>query len=149
MLVIMNLNDILQRSYKMTKTKKITEKDIVDKEENITYMFPDDATTQSWTPASETYTVSYGVTPSGASIGTTDTMDMTDMLRADAGKGMENFTFDDYVPPRPFEDSVPSLKDIEEMCAEYPSLKIAYDKFRNVFRICYDDWKTKTGGDQF
>ena len=39
MLVIMNLNDILQRSYKMTKTKKITEKDIVDKEENITFVF--------------------------------------------------------------------------------------------------------------
>ena len=127
----------------MTKTKKITEKDIVDKEENITYMFPDDATTQSWTPASETYTVSYGVTPSGASIGTVDTMDMTDMLRADAGKGMENFTFDDYLPAKPFEDTVPSLSKIEEMCDEYPSLRIAYEKFRNVWRICYTDYCSK------
>lgn len=132
----------------MTKNKTITEKEIVDQSENLTYVLPEGSTTQSWTPSSEAYTVSYGVTPSGASIGPSYPTTGID-FGADAGKGFENMTFDDYVPPRPFEDSVPSLKDIEEMCAEYPSLKIAYDKFRNVFRICYDDWKNKTGGDEF
>jgi len=131
----------------VNKDKTITEKEIVDKENNITYSVPDDSLSDSWSPASESYTISYGVTPSGASVGTSYTTGID--FGADAGKGFENMTFDDYVPPRPFEDSVPSLKDLEEMCAEYPSLKIAYDKFRNVFRICYDDWKTKKGEDQF
>jgi hypothetical protein len=126
--------------------KKNTKKQTTD---GVTYVLPDDATTSTWSPMSEAYTVSYGVTPSGASIGSVDTMDIGEMMRADAGKGLENMSFDDWIPPRPFEDTVPSLKDLEEMCAEYPSLKIAYDKFRNVFRICYDDWKTKTGGDVF
>ena len=133
----------------MTKNKKITEKEIVDQSENVTYVLPEDSLTDSWTPSSEAYTVSYGVTPSGASIGDVGIGTGSIDFGADAGKGFENMTFDDYVPPRPFEDSVPSLKDLEEMCAEYPSLKIAYDKFRNVFRICYDDWKNKTGGDEF
>lgn len=133
----------------MTKNKTITEKEIVNQNENVTYVLPEDSLTNSWTPSSEAYTVSYGVTPSGASIGDVSIHTGPIDFGADAGKGFENMTFDDYVPPRPFEDSVPSLKDLEEMCAEYPSLKIAYDKFRNVFRICYDDWKNKTGGDEF
>jgi len=127
----------------MTKDKKFTEKEIVDSTNGVTYVVPSDATTQSWAPASESYTVSYGVTPSGASIGSVDTMDIGDMMRADAGKGMENFTFDDYLPAKPFEDTVPSLSKIEEMCDEYPSLRIAYEKFRNVWRICYTDYCSK------
>ena len=55
----------------------------------------------------------------------------------------ENFTFDDYNVRKPFENSVPSLEKIDELCAEYPALKIAYDKFRNVWRICYNDYVSK------
>ena len=121
----------------------MTKKEEKSEQINISYSIDEDSTTKTWTPASEAYTVSYGVTPSGASIGTVDTMDMTDMLRADAGKGMENFTFDDYLPAKPFEDTVPSLSKIEEMCDEYPSLRIAYEKFRNVWRICYTDYCSK------
>ena len=44
---------------------------------------------------------------------------------------------------KPFENSVPSLEKIDELCAEYPALKIAYDKFRNVWRICYNDYVSK------
>jgi hypothetical protein len=143
----MNLNDISKRSYYMSKNKKKnTKKQTTD---GVTYVLPDDATTSTWSPMSEAYTVSYGVTPSGASIGDVNIGTGPIDFGADAGKGFENMSFDDWIPPRPFEDTVPSLKDLEEMCAEYPSLKIAYEKFRNIFRICYDDWKTKTGGDVF
>ena len=45
--------------------------------------------------------------------------------------------------PKPFEDSVPTLQKIDELCQEYPSLKIAYDKFRNIWRICYNDYVSK------
>lgn len=105
-----------------------------------------DSISGGWAPASESYTVSYatdGLTPSGASVGTVDTMDISDMMRQDAGKGMENFTFEDYNIRKPFENSVPSLEKIDELCAEYPSLKIAYQKFKNVWRICYADYVSK------
>ena len=115
-------------------------------EPNITYSIDENTTTDTWAPASEQFTVSYtndGITPSGAGVGTVDTMDISDMMRQDAGKGMENFTFDDYNLRKPFENSVPSLEKIDELCAEYPALKIAYDKFRNVWRICYNDYVSK------
>ena len=121
----------------------MTKKQEKAEQPDITYSIDEESTTKTWTPASEAYTVSYGVTPSGASIGSVDTMDIGEMMRADAGKGMENFTFDDYLPAKPFEDTVPSLSKIEEMCDEYPSLRIAYEKFRNVWRICYTDYCSK------
>ena len=48
---------------------------------------------------------SYGISYDGG--GTVDTVDINDMMRADAGKGMENMTFQDFKLPKPFEDSVP------------------------------------------
>lgn len=87
-----------------------------------------------WAPAAESMTVSYD--------NSIDTFDINDMMRADAGKGMENMTFDDYLPGKPFEDTVPSLDTINKVCADYPSLKIAYEKFKNVWRICYTDYCT-------
>ena len=87
-------------------------------EPNITYSIDENTTTDTWAPASEQFTVSYatdGITPSGAGVGTVDTMDISDMMRQDAGKGMENFTFDDYNVRKPFENSVPSLEKIDEL----------------------------------
>ena len=124
------------------------EKDKKFEQTEITYSVADETFSGSWAPATESVSVSYGVTPSGASIGSVDTMDIGEMMRADAGKGMENFTFDDYLPAKPFEDSVPSLAKIEEMCDEYPSLRIAYEKFRNVWRICYTDYCSKNPNEE-
>ena len=95
----------------------------------VSYSIDENSTSGGWAPASESFTVSYatdGLTPSGASIGTVDTMDVSDMMRQDAGKGMENFTFEDYNIRKPFENSVPTLEKIDELCAEYPALKIAH-----------------------
>ena len=99
----------------------------------------DDSLTGSWAPPAENYTVSYGT----SGVGTVDTMDIGEMMRQDAGKGMENMTFEDYNIVKPFENGVPSLQKIDELCAEYPSLRIAYEKFRNVWRICYTDYCSK------
>ena len=88
--------------------------------------------------ASESITINYemdpmGVTPSGM-IGSAP-LDFGE----DAGKGFENMTFKDYLPGKPFEDTVPTLETIDKVCDDYPSLQIAYEKFKNVWRICYTD----------
>ena len=117
-----------------------------DEKVDVSYSIDETSTTGGWAPASESFTVSYdsdGITTAGVPVGTVDTMDINDMMRQDAGKGMENFTFEDYNIRKPFENSVPSLEKIDELCAEYPTLRIAYDKFRNVWRICYNDYVSK------
>jgi hypothetical protein len=96
----------------------------------------EDSLAGGWAPASESVTVNY------TGSGSLDTMDISDMMRADAGKGMENMKFDDFLPGKPFEDTVPSLQTIDKVCQDYPSLNIAYEKFKNVWRICYTDYCT-------
>ena len=59
------------------------EKDKVE----VSYSIDENSTTGGWAPASEQFTVSYatdGITPSGAGVGTVDTMDISDMMRHDA-----------------------------------------------------------------
>ena len=116
----------------MDKDKKTPAED-----PDITYTVKGDTFAGGWA----TPTQSYGVSYDGG--GTVDTVDINDMMRADAGKGMENMTLEDFKLPKTFEDSVPTLEKIDELCAEYPSLKIAYDKFRNIWRICYNDYVSK------
>ena len=94
----------------MDKDKKTPAED-----PDITYTVKGDTFAGGW----ETPTQSYGISYDGG--GTVDTVDINDMMRADAGKGMENMTFEDFKLPKPFEDSVPTLEKIDELCAEYPS----------------------------
>tara|TARA_B100000212_G_scaffold337628_1_gene312805 strand:+ start:7785 stop:8087 length:303 start_codon:yes stop_codon:yes gene_type:complete len=35
------------------------------------------------------------------------------------------------------------VDEIEQMCNDYPSLKIAYEKFKHVYDLVYQDWKGK------
>lgn len=44
---------------------------------------------------------------------------------------------------KPFVDSMPSLTRVKEMCEEYPALKIAYNKFVNIYKMCDQDYKGK------
>lgn len=120
----------------------MTKKEQKPEQLDISYSIDENTTTGTWAPASEQFTVSYdtaGLTPSGA--GTLDSLDIGEMMRQDAGKGMENMKFEDWNDPKPFENSVPSLEQIDKVCKEYPSLKIAYEKFKNVWRICYEDYR--------
>ena len=110
------------------------EKKDSSEEPEVTYTVQGDTFAGSWAPAYENMTVSYDGSNAG---------DINEMMRQDAGKGFENMTFEDYKMPKPFEDSVPTLQKIDELCQEYPSLKIAYDKFRNIWRICYNDYVSK------
>ncbi len=63
-------------------------------------------------------------------------------------------TFDDdyiinstYEPPTVFEDVMPDLVTVNDMIVEYPTLKIAFEKFKRVYKMVEQDYKGKTEND--
>ena len=95
--------------------------------------------------------VSYGTGSSGAPPSSTEQNDPTlygvssplqSQFETDAISGQYTFDYD-LSEPRPFQRAMPSLSQVEEMCKIYPSLKIAYEKFKNIYRIVYDDYATR------
>lgn len=82
--------------------------------------------------ATSTISVPYGF---GASV-TTSGID----FEADAMKGI---SFEDYKPPVIFKDKMPEMQKINEMCEMYPTLDIAFKKFKNIYNIVVDDFDNK------
>ena len=74
----------------MDKDKKTPAED-----PDITYTVKGDTFAGGWETPTQSYQVSYD----GG--GTVDTVDINDMMRADAGKGMENMTCLLYTSPSP------------------------------------------------
>ena len=93
-MVIMNLTDISKRRCNYMASSKDKDTDT-----KITYSLPDETFSGGWAPAADSYTVSYS-DPEGTQ------MDFNEMLRQDAGKGMENMKFEDWNDPKPFENTV-------------------------------------------
>ncbi|MBT17194.1 MAG: hypothetical protein CMO59_14630 [Verrucomicrobiales bacterium] len=57
---------------------------------------------------------------------------------------VDNYTIDStYEPPIEFEDEMPNIIVVHEMCAEYPTLKTAYEKFKTVYKMVEQDYKGK------
>jgi hypothetical protein len=44
--------------------------------------------------------------------------------------------------PQEFVDSFPEWARVEKMCEEYPGLKIAFEKFKTVYKLVKDDYDT-------
>ena len=42
-----------------------------------------------------------------------------------------------------FEDSMPSIAKVEDMCNDYPALAKAYEKFKTIYAMVHQDWKGK------
>ena len=56
----------------------------------------------------------------------------------------DNYTFTStYESPIEFEDEMPSMSVVNEMCSEYPTLKTAYEKFKTVYKMVEQDYKGK------
>ena len=47
-------------------------------------------------------------------------------------------TLDDLVE---FEDKMPSVAKIEDMCNDYPALAKAYENFKTIYAMVHQDWK--------
>jgi hypothetical protein len=39
-----------------------------------------------------------------------------------------------------FEDVMPSVAKVEDMCMDYPALKMAYDNFKTIYSMVHQDW---------
>ena len=82
-----------------------------------------------------TVSVPYGFGGSGNGV-TTTPID----FEADAMKGI---SFEDYKTPVIFKDKMPEMEKINEMCDMYPTLDIAFQKFKNIYNIVIDDFDNK------
>ena len=45
--------------------------------------------------------------------------------------------------PVEFEDEMPSVAKVEDMCNDYPALAKAYEKFRSIYAMVHQDWVGK------
>ena len=43
--------------------------------------------------------------------------------------------------PVEFEDHMPSVAKVEDMCNDYPALAQAYEKFKTMYALVHQDWK--------
>jgi len=48
-----------------------------------------------------------------------------------------------------FETSMPSLHKINNMCEHYPALKIAYEKFKTIYKLVNQDYKGNFEDDDY
>lgn len=44
------------------------------------------------------------------------------------------------VEPVEFEDRMPDVAKIEDMCNDYPALEKAYDNFKTIYKMVHQDW---------
>ena len=42
-----------------------------------------------------------------------------------------------------FEDKMPSVAKVEDMCCDYPALAKAYENFKTIYSLVHQDWKGK------
>jgi hypothetical protein len=52
--------------------------------------------------------------------------------------------------PVEFEDRMPTVAKVEDMCNDYPALKKAYEQFKSIYAMVHQDWKGRqeAGDDQ-
>lgn len=76
---------------------------------------------------------------------TTNTIDTTGYID-------DLFSMDDFSitlsEPVEFEDQMPSVAKIEDMCNNYPALKQAYEKFKTIYAMVHQDWQGKQDDDK-
>lgn len=51
--------------------------------------------------------------------------------------------------PVEFEDHMPDVAKVEDMCNEYPALKQAYERFKTIYALVHQDWIGKQKEDEY
>lgn len=44
------------------------------------------------------------------------------------------------IEPVEFEDCMPDVAKVEDMCRDYPSLEKAYENFKTIYKMVHQDW---------
>ena len=45
------------------------------------------------------------------------------------------------IEPVEFEDHMPDVSKIEDMCRDYPALEKAYENFKTIYKMVHQDWQ--------
>ena len=76
----------------------------------------------------------------------TDTIDISS-LTVDT-LNLDNITWQQTEPysitlnePVEFEDNMPSIAKVEDMCNDYPALRKAYENFKTIYKMVHQDWQ--------
>ncbi len=82
----------------------------------------------------------------------TDTIDISGISTTfDSTTTIDTSAFDDLVSldditltindPVEFEDQMPDVSKVEDMCNDYPALAKAYENFKTIYAMVHQDWK--------
>jgi hypothetical protein len=61
---------------------------------------------------------------------------------------IDTINLDDIMKPVEFEDHMPDVAKVEDMCNEYPALAKAYENFKSIYKIVHQDWVGKQKKDE-
>lgn len=50
---------------------------------------------------------------------------------------------DVFTTPVEFEDRMPDVAKVEDMCNDYPALAKAYENFKTIYKMVHQDWQGK------
>jgi len=80
------------------------------------------------------YSIDSSSTISNITTASIDTTAFDDLISLD---GDLTITIND---PVEFLDHMPSVAKVEDMCMDYPALKMAYDNFKTIYSMVHQDW---------
>ena len=76
--------------------------------------------------------------------GTTDTITISTNSYVDDWISIDG-TFDvsgiTLTKPIEFEDHMPAVAKVEDMCNNYPALEKAYENFKTIYKMVHQDWQ--------
>ena len=82
---------------------------------------------------------------------TVDTIDLSNITVNSSTLDPHTITWDNWsLTPVEFEDNMPDVAKVEDMCNDYPALRKAYENFKTIYKMVHQDWQGKQDAeDQF
>lgn len=79
------------------------------------------------------------------------TVDTIDLSNITIDSTPHNTTWDSWsLTAVEFEDKMPDVAKVEDMCNDYPALRKAYENFKTIYKMVHQDWQGRQDSeDQF
>jgi len=75
----------------------------------------------------------------------TDSYDWITITGDSGSINLDNITIS---KPVEFEDQMPTVAKIEDMCKDYPGLEKAYETFKTIYKMVHQDWQGRQDAEQ-